>query len=269
MPVLTCPGFNLVHTLDSGQFFRVQSHEGWQYVVTREKVFRVRQEGGKLFFEGASAHFVRHFFGLDEDYAHIVHALSKDPVLRAAIKRYPGMRIIRQDPWECTIAFVCSQFSNIKKIRLNLECIARAFGEEVVFKGRRFFTFPKPGEIKNATKLKKCAVGFRAKYILGVNKRAGDAWFGRLRTMPYQKAKERLMDLPGIGEKVADCVLLFSLGFTEAFPVDVWMERVMRETYFKGKKITLKEMAALGKKRWGPLAGYAQQYLYHWRRLHR
>lgn len=269
MPFLPCPGFNLAHTLDSGQFFRYALHEGWHYLVTRDKVFRVRQTNDRLEYEGASARFVRHFFGLDEDYAAIRRQLQKDPAIAFAMKRYPGLRIIRQDPWECTIAFLCSQFSNIKKIRKNLECIAQQFGKETHFKGKKFYTFPAPGEIDDLAKLKRCAVGFRAKYIIGVNKHADDAYFARLRILPYGRAKEALMELPGIGEKVADCILLFSLGFTEAFPVDVWMERALRETYLKGKRLPLKKMAAFGRERWGTLAGYAQQYLYHWRRLHK
>lgn len=269
MGVIRRANFNLAHTLDSGQFFRYVLHEGWYYVVTREKVFRARQGGNKLLFEGASAKFVRHFFALDEDYQRIKRELGKDPVIAHAMKKYPGLRVINQDPWECTIGFLCSQFSNIKKIKGNLDCIAALFGQPIIFRGKAFFTFPRPGEIDDTAKLKKCAVGFRAKYIAGVNERVSDAWFAKLRSLPYEKAKERLMELPGIGEKVADCILLFSLGFTEAFPVDVWMERAIKETYLKGKKIPLKKLAEFGRTQWGPLAGYAQQYLYHWRRLHK
>jgi N-glycosylase/DNA lyase len=263
-----CNDFSLKHTLDSGQFFRYDVHEGWHYLMTRDKVFRARQQGNQLEFEGASARFVKHFFGLDEDYVRIEGILGKDAVLRNAFKKYHGLRIIRQDPWECTIGFLCSQFSNIKKIKGNLNCIAALFGRPVVFKGRLFFTFPKPGEINDASRLKKCAVGFRAKYILGVNSFVDDDWFSRLKKLSYEKAKQKLVELPGIGEKVADCILLFSLGKTEAFPVDVWMERVMKENYFSGKKLPLKKIAVLGRERWGKHAGYAQQYLYHWRRLH-
>ncbi len=268
MGALSVSGFNLRHTLDSGQFFRYVLHDLWYYIVTREKVFRVRQEGLRLFFEGASERFVRHFFGLDENYLEIMHQLSKDPALRVAIKKYPGLRLIRQDPWECTVGFLCSQFSNIKKIKKNMECIAEKFGKEVVFKGKKFFIFPSPGALKDAAKLKKCAVGFRAKYIAGVNAKVSDGFFARLRKMQYKKAKEKLMELPGIGEKVADCICLFSLGFTESFPVDVWMERVIKEQYVGAKKVKLKDLADFGRQRWGKMAGYAQQYLYHWRRLH-
>lgn len=260
--------FSLAHTLDSGQFFRYVLHDGWYYIVSREKVFRARQEGSRLFFEGASAGFVRHFFGLDGSYLEIMHQLSKDPVLRLAIKKYPGLRLTRQDPWECTVGFLCSQFSNIKKIRKNMECIAEKFGKMVVFRGKRFFAFPSPGSLKDVAKLKKCAVGFRAKYIAGVNAKVSDKWFAKLKQMSYFKAKEKLMGLPGIGEKVADCICLFSLGFTESFPVDVWMERVIKEKYVGAKKAKLSDLADFGRKKWGKMAGYAQQYLYHWRRLH-
>ncbi len=260
--------FSLVHTLDSGQFFRYFLHDSWYYIVSREKVFRVRQEGNKLFFEGASGRFVRHFFGLDGNFLEIMHQLSKDPALRVAIKKYPGLRLIRQDPWECTVGFLCSQFSNIKKIRKNMECIAEKFGKEVVFKGKKFYTFPSPGSLDDAALLKKCAVGFRAKYIAGVNSQVDDAWFVRLRKLTYKQAKEKLMELPGIGGKVADCICLFSLGFTESFPVDVWMERVIKEQYVGAEKVKLKDLADFGRQRWGKMAGYAQQYLYHWRRLH-
>ncbi len=268
MGVMNCTDFSLCHTLDSGQFFRYVLHDGWYYIVSREKVFRARQEGGRLFFEGASGRFLRHFFGLGENYLEIKHQLSKDPVLRLAMKKYPGLRLIKQDPWECTVGFLCSQFSNIKKIKKNMDCIAEKFGKIVVFRGKKFFTFPSPGALRDVAKLKKCAVGFRAKYIAGVNEKVSDGFFARLKKMQYEKAKEHLMKLPGIGEKVADCICLFSLGFTESFPVDVWMERVIKEQYVGAKKVKLKGLAAFGRKKWGKMAGYAQQYLYHWRRLH-
>lgn len=269
MGVITCSDFSLAHTMDSGQFFRYVLHEGWYFIVTRGKVFCARQEGNKLRFEGASAPFVRHFFSLDENFGAIKRQLQRDPVIAHAMKKYPGLRLINQDPWECTVGFLCSQFSNIKKIKGNMDCIAALFGQPTMFRGKAFFTFPNPGEVNDGAKLKKCAVGFRAKYIVGVNERVTDRWFAKLRTVPYEKAKEKLMELPGIGEKVADCILLFSLGFREAFPVDVWMERAVKETYLKGKKLPLKKLAEFGRKQWGPLAGYAQQYLYHWRRLHK
>lgn len=268
MGAIGVSGFSLIHTLDSGQFFRHHLHEGWYYIVSRERVFRVRQEGDKLFFEGASVRFVRQFFGLDVNYNKIIRELSKDSALRTAIKKYPGLRIIRQDPWECTVGFLCSQFSNIKKIKRNMECIAEKFGKRVIFKGKTFYTFPPPGALRNVAELKKCSVGFRAKYIVGVNARVNDEWFAGLRKLTYGQAREKLMALPGVGEKVADCICLFSLGFGEAFPVDVWMERVVKELYPETKKMKVRQIGEYGRKKWGSMAGYAQQYLYHWRRMH-
>ncbi len=259
--------FNLKHTLESGQYFRYQYYEGHYYIVSRNKVFRVKQEGNKLFFEGASEKFIKNFFALNENYSGIKRKLRKDKILAAAMRKYSGMRIIRQDPWECTIGFLCSQFSNIKKIKRNMELIVQTFGKEVTFKGKQFFTFPNPGEINDLAKLKKCAVGFRAKYIFVVNSSVDDTYFSRFRKLSYERAKEKLTELPGIGSKVSDCILLFSLGFTESFPVDVWIERAVKETYFKDEKISLKQAAEFGRERWGIHAGYAQQYLYHSRRL--
>ena len=267
MGVVSGTDFDLAHTLDSGQFFRYEFHEGWYYVVTRQKVFRVQQKGNKLFFEGASERFVKHFLGLDENYKRIKAKLAKDPALKHAIKRYPGLRLLNQDPWECTIGFLCSQFSNIKKIKMNMNCIAALFGEPVRFKGKLFFTFPNPGQINDPRKIQKCAVGYRGKYIAAVNNLVNDKWLAKLKTIPYDQAKEKLMELPGIGEKVADCISLFSLDHTESFPVDVWMERVLKEIYFKKEKMPLKKMAAWARDRWGPFAGHSQQWLYHWRRL--
>lgn len=266
MGVIACKNFNLAHTLASGQFFRYEQRDDWTYAVTRNRVFRVRQEGSRLFYDGASAQFVRTFFGLVEDYAAIQKRLRTDRVLAAAMRQYPGLRIMKQDAWECTLAFLCSQFSNIKKIKRNLELIARRFGEPVTFRGFSTFTTPGPERITDLDALKKCALGYRAPYVLGTSRRVNDQYFAWLRTLSYEQAKEELLALPGIGEKVADCILLFSLGFTEAFPVDVWMERVLREHYVT-EKLSLPKLALFGRQRWGTLAGYAQQYLYHSRRL--
>lgn len=265
MGVLDCSDFDLANTLGSGQFFRYEQRQGWYYVVTKNKVFRARQEGNKLYYEGVSARFITHFLGLDNNYSIIKQRLKQDPVLARAIQQYSGLRILRQDPWECTLAFLCSQYSNIKKIKKNLDLIAQRFGTRVTFKGFKTHTTPPPKSINDLNALKECALGYRAKYVYETAQRVSDKQFKKLRALPYEKAKQKLLELPGIGEKVADCILLFSLDFTEAFPVDVWIERVLRENYVKNKH-SLKELALFGRQRWGKMAGYAQQYLYHARR---
>jgi N-glycosylase/DNA lyase len=254
--------FSLQHTLDSGQFFRYEKVEDWYVCQERDKIFKIRQNGNELEFSGTDKAHVKKLFGLDQKYNKIIEALSKDKTLLPAIRKYHGLRVMQRDPWETLVSFQCSIFSNIKKIKLNMNHLAKAFGEN-----RGHYTFPGPGALNDLDKIKKCATGFRAKYIFGANKTVNDAYFERLKDKSYEEAKAELMELPGIGEKVADCICLFALGKMEAFPVDVWIERIMTKHYFNGKKTKHKEIRAFAKEKWGNLAGYAQQFLYHWGRL--
>jgi N-glycosylase/DNA lyase len=254
--------FSLQHTLDSGQFFRYEKNGEWYVCQERDKLFKIRQKENELEFSGTDAAHIKRLFGLNQDYATIIETLSKDKTLLPAIKKYNGLRVMQRDPWETLVSFQCSIFSNIKKIKLNMSLLAKEFGEN---KGH--YTFPGPGALDNLDKIKKCATGFRAKYIFAANKIVDEAYFEKLKKKNYENAKIELMELPGIGEKVADCICLFALGKMEAFPVDVWIERLMTKHYLDGKKTKHKDIRAFAKERWGNLAGYAQQFLFHWGRL--
>lgn len=247
--------FSLQHTLDSGQFFRYEKKGDWYHCQERDKTFKIRQKDSTLEFEGTTEKHVKRLFGLNQDYNTIIKELSKDKTLLPAIAKYKGLRVMERDPWETMVSFHCSIFSNIKKIRLNMKKISEEFGKN----GK----FPNPGELNDLAKIKKCATGFRARYIHGANSMVNDAYFEKLRKKNYAEAKNKLMELPGIGEKVADCICLFSLGKTEAFPVDVWIERMMTKIY----GIKTKQAREFADKRWGKNAGYAQQFLYHWGRM--
>ena len=251
--------FNLSSTVESGQIFRWRKEGNGYAICHRDKRFFVAQKGNQLEFRGVSAAFVQHFFGLDLNYAKIKQQLLCDKALAPAIRAHPGIHLIRQEPWECTVSFICSQFSNIKKIQLNLRKIVDCFGA----KG----SFPSSAAINDHAKLRNCGTGFRAKYIFETSKRVSDKFFAEIAQKSYEEAKTELMTLPGVGEKVADCICLFSLGFTEAFPVDVWIKRAMEELYFGAEKRKEKKIREFAGQHWGKLAGYAQQYLYHWRRL--
>jgi len=242
-------GFNLEHTLDSGQFFRYEYKNSWYNCQERDTSLKIRQKANTLEFEGTTKKHIKKLFGLNCNYDKIIKELSKDKKLLPAIKKYYGLRVMQRDPWETLVSFQCSIFSNIKKIRLNMKCMEKEFGKD--------FT----GKLNDIKKIKKCATGFRAKYIFEANKKINDAYFEKLRKKSYEKAKEKLMRLPGIGEKVADCICLFSLNKTEAFPVDVWMERVMKKLYGQTNNKKIRQFA---KQKWGKNAGYAQQFLYHW-----
>ncbi len=253
---ITVKDFDLASTVESGQLFRWQKQENGYVIAHRDELFYAEQKGNTLSFRGTTKKYIKNFFGLNIDYAAIKKTLAHDSILRKAVKAYPGIHLVNQDPWECTISFLCSSFSNIKKIQLNLRKIVECFGIDGAF--------PVPGTIDNHHTIKACSTGYRSAYIFAVNSKVDDAYFARLRKKSYADAKDALMELPGIGPKVADCICLFSLGFTEAFPVDVWVQRFMQESYGVKKE---KEIRVFAAKKWGKLAGYFQQYLYHWRRL--
>ena len=247
---------SLSHTLDSGQVFRYFKENGGYRIVHGEHAFWV---GDGLRFEGIPKSKLVSFFRLNDDYDKILNEINKDNTMSDAIKQYYGLRLMRQEPWECMVSFLCSSATNIPRIKRDLNNIAKTFGYE----HDGFHLFPKVGEIDNLQKLKKCGTGFRAKYIYAVNNIVNPSFFKKLKRKPYQEAKAALMELPGIGTKIADCILLFSLDHLEAFPVDVWMEKVLKENY---EKVNNKEMLSFAQDYFKPYAGYAQQFLYHWRR---
>ena len=214
------------------------------------------------------------FFRLDEDYASIIKSISKDEFIRKAIKENYGMRIIRQDPWECLISYICSANNNIPRITANVRQISKAFGKRLSDDDTDIdgFAFPEPGSINNHETLRACKVGFRSRFIHEANQSVDELELFALRKKSYEEARAELIKLNGVGEKIADCVCLFSLDKLEAFPVDVWIRRVMLEQYFKGKtgvelkKLKNSDIQAFARKYFGKYCGYANQFLFYYRR---
>lgn len=258
--------FNLEYTLFCGQLFRVTKVDNWYVIGARNRVFRIRQSAEQLEYQGIDKKFLIHFFALDEPYSTILEKINKDSLIRNAIKRYHGLRIVRQDPWECLISFICSAAANIPKIKLNLEMLSKFFGKKVNMHGWKGHTFPNPGEINNYEQILLAKTGFRAKHIKYINDLINEDFFHPLKKLPYPEAKDRLKQLPGVGDKIADCVLLFSLGFQEAFPIDTWIRKILQKLYFKNRLISTKELQSFGCNYFGMYAGYAQQFLYMYAR---
>ncbi|MEM4336493.1 MAG: DNA glycosylase [Candidatus Woesearchaeota archaeon] len=258
--------FNLQHTLECGQLFRYTKQNDFYFLVIRDKILKIKQENSILYFKGASKKFIKNYFRLEEDYERIINELKKDVKLSLAIKEYEGLRICRQDPWECLVSYICSSASNIPKIKNNVENLAKNFGNEIKLEDFKTYSFPEPSDITDLCKIKKCGCGFRSKYIFKTAKTVTNEWLESLRNISYQEAKKELMKLPGVGDKVADCVLLFSLGFDEAFPIDVWIKRIMERLYFKGKKTSKKTIREFAVKRFGNNCGYAQEFLFYYGR---
>ena len=281
--------FNLDYTLSCGQTFRWEKRGEWWIGVVGQAVLKLRQSGGTLFLEGSPddlhRRFVSRYFRLDDDLCGIYSALAKDKHVREAVERFLGLRLLRQQPWECLISYICATYKNIPAIKQMIYNISRKFGEPIKFEGALFSGFPRPQALARASlrDLRLCRLGYRAESVRETARLVDTGGFDleSLRDLPYVDAKMMLLSLPGVGPKVADCVLLFSLDKLEAFPIDTWMKRIMLEWYYEyfepgfvdrvNSKGSLSRreyqiMYAVGTRVFGQFLGYAQEYLYHYRR---
>ncbi|MCW4000940.1 MAG: 8-oxoguanine DNA glycosylase [Candidatus Bathyarchaeota archaeon] len=279
--------FNLDSSLCCGQVFRWSKLDGWWYGVVGEKVIKIRQCGGTLEFFGVDEGFVRWYFRLDDDLAEIGGVIDNDPNIHSALQRYVGLRLVRQEPWNCLIGFICSIQKNIPAIEHMLQQISQRYGEKRMFDGKTFYLFPTAEKLAHASEssLRECSLGFRAKYVHATAKKIhdGNLDLNSLRKLPYLEARRKLLEFQGVGLKVADCVTLFSLDKTEAFPVDVWVKRVILKYYSDKlasdfvKRLQSRQTLTNGEYQkigdwargyFGCYAGYAQEYLYHYERSH-
>jgi len=265
---LRAPLFSLRHTLECGQFFRFTKAEETYLVQTSGRIFSIRQQGDVLFYRGTDEAFLVRFFRLDEDHRALLKEIDCDPVMHRAVLSYPGLRLIRQDPWECLISFLCSSAKAIPHIRIIIENLCRSSGEKVVFGNYVGYGFPEPDRIGHSLQWESIRAGFRARYLIETSRSIDREGLLNLKSQSYPAAKASLTRLPGVGKKVADCVLLYSLDFLEAFPLDTWTLRGLRKVYFKGKQVPEKGLEEFARSHFGPLGGYAQLYLYHYWRHH-
>lgn len=216
----------------------------------------------KALFEG----FWRHYLDLDRDYGEIARALQSDERMRSVVCACRGMRILNQPIWECLVSFILSSNNNVTRISGIVERLCERYGAELV--GGRH-AFPEPEKLQEAGEagVRACGAGYRAEYVAAAAEAVARGFpLDELPHMTYADAKQTLMSLKGVGEKVADCVLLFSCGFREAFPVDVWVGRTVPEYYPEaGKKPA--ELRAFAARHFKELAGTAQQYIFHYERV--
>ena len=213
------------------------------------------------------------YLRLDDDMPKIYRTLDSDELISNAISKYKGLHILRQDPWECLVTFICSANNNIPRIRQIVDKLCKNCGEPETDSEGEYYPFPDPKQIAQygELNLRKLGLGFRAKYVYGSSVRllGEDIDLFKFRNDSYQNSLEALIKFPGVGDKVANCVLLFSMDKLDAFPVDVWIKRVLRESYLTDSKVKtpdskLREWAQF---KFGTYAGYANQYLFHKRRL--
>lgn len=266
--------FNLTHIFECGQCFRFEkiSEKGYRGVV-QGRVLTITQSGEDVVFENTSysdfKEIFEDFFDLSTDYSKIKQRLSEDPVLKEAIAFGGGIRILRQDLWEAVVSFIISASNNIPRIKKIIESFCHNFGEKIIYNGMEFYSFPTPERIANLTleDLGVIKAGYRDKYILDARDKflSGEICEDKLKTLSYANAKAELLKIKGVGNKVADCILLFGLSRSDSFPVDVWVKRVMEHFYFDGEK-SIGTIEDFARKTFGDLGGYAQQYLFFYAR---
>ncbi|MEI6293085.1 MAG: DNA glycosylase [Methanomicrobiales archaeon] len=259
--------FNLDKTLSCGQVFRWVEAGGWWTGIVGDRVIRIRQEGDIITWEGTGESFIRHYFSLDLDLPTILSGIDRDPVIHQAIEECRGLRIIRQPPWECLVSYVIATFTNIPSIKRRITLLCREFGNEISSEGFAHFSFPTPDALACAEEcqVRACSLGYRAPFLCHVAQEidANPGWADIIRDLPYEEARTELMHFRGVGRKVADCVLLFGFGRLEAVPVDVWIERIIRQHYLEpGEKANYESLRRYAQGYFGPFAGYAQEYLF-------
>ena len=259
---------NIDDTINSGQVFLWKKIGSKWYGVDGKKILILED---KLDVKSKNIH---NFFRFDDDFQRIKKQLSKDKVMKKAINNFPGMRILRQDPFQCYISFIVSSNSNIPNIQTRLQKLSQKFGKKKIINKNEFSLFPEPEKLANASinEIAKCGLGYRTKYVkkaaIAVNK--GTIDFSSLKKQDYQEARDSLCQVFGIGKKVADCILLFSLDKLEAVPLDRWVLRILQKYYSKEfqistRTITEKTYDELHNKivdHFGEYAGYGQQFLF-------
>ena len=265
---LAAPDFDLEATLGCGQVFHwVREGAGWLGAVGDAAVY-VEQRGGRVFVPAGLEESAARYLALDHPLAEIRATFPDDPAMAAAARFCRGLRIVRQPAWECVATFITSSLKQVAHIAQISHTLRRRFGARLEWEGRELFAYPTPEALarRSEAELRACALGFRAKNLLGAARMIaeGAVDLAQVARMDDAAARAELCRLPGVGEKVANCALLFGFGRLRAFPIDVWIERVLRELYFQRKrKVTTQRLRAFSADYFGPFGGYAQQYLFH------
>ncbi|MDD1657303.1 MAG: 8-oxoguanine DNA glycosylase [Methanomicrobiales archaeon] len=264
---------DLALSLSCGQAFRWEQRGDWWAGVVEGEVWRLRQVGDRIEYQGPTAARLRDYMALDLDLPAIQAVVDRDPVIHAAITACPGLRILRQDPWEILISFICATNTHIPRIRQMIGSLSRCFGERISSPPGAWYSFPSPEALAAPCRetLDECRLGYRDRYIHGTAARIAEdpGLLGRIAALPHDEAREVLLSFPGVGPKAADCILLFGFHRYEAFPVDVWIRRIMHRHYLappQGMKTPSEKedrrIRAFGRDYFGEWAGYAQEFLF-------
>jgi N-glycosylase/DNA lyase len=260
--------FDLNKTLDCGQVFHWLPHEGGFVGTIGAQPCFIEQRDNTLLFEGTSRDSVVDYFAVDQPLAEIYASFPADPAMVEALSFCRGLRIVRQPAWECVATFITSSMKQVAHIAQISHLLRKRFGRRLDWNGPELFAYPEAAELARLSEadLRACSLGYRAKNLLGAARMIaeGAVDLEGVARLDDEQALAELCRLPGVGKKVANCALLFAFGRLKAFPIDVWIERVLRSLYFQGKrKVTEKRLREFSASYFGPYGGYAQQYLFH------
>jgi N-glycosylase/DNA lyase len=253
-------------TLGCGQTFRWKPREDGSWVGPLDnQLITLEQSGSRLFIEAVPGgrgvrELVETHLRKEDDVRKVRKALRKDPVLAPGLGKFSGLRIVKLGEWECLCSFALATYANIPRISKMIETLASRFGKKIT---GNVNAFPTIEEMKRASigELSKCGLGYRAQYIHDMSQMLDSERISMLTRLGYEELRTELIELPGVGDKVADCVALFGFGQLEAFPIDVWMKRALERLY--GQTGNYGKLRAFAQARFGPCAGYAQEYLYY------
>ena len=284
LTMIPASDFDLTMTLDSGQVFHWEkAGNGFLGTIDDLPVYLEQGEDVLNVRCGATStksprrplpRIVAHYFALDHPLAEIRASFPADPIMNAARDFCLGLRIIRQPKWECLGTFICSSMKQVAHIRQISAALRKRFGEPRQISGRLVYTFPSARRIARASEkqLRACALGYRAKHLRATAQlvSSGKADLEAWPALSDAELGQHLCALPGVGAKIANCVMLFAYERLRAFPIDVWIERVLRQQYFPGrKKIAAQRLREFSETYFGEHGGYAQQYLFHHARVAR
>lgn len=265
--------FDLTQTFDCGQCFRWEKVDDAYVGIAYGHPLKISQADDTVTLYGKNRDewdkVWSTYFDMSRDYGKIKETLSQDSVMKNAISFGEGIRILNQEPFECLISFIISASNNIPRIKKIIDSLCSNFGEKISYCGMEFYTFPTPEKLAglSLSDLGVIKAGFRDKYILNAAKAvaSGRIDLGCLKSASFEYAKSELLKLSGVGNKVAECVLLFSLEKYGSFPVDVWIKRIMEHCFFE-KEQDKEVISAFAEEKFGELCGFAQQYLFYWAR---
>jgi N-glycosylase/DNA lyase len=270
---IAAPGFDLAQSMGCGQIFGWHRDGGTYTGIIGDAAVILRQAGDRVFYASDGdipRARIASYLGLDEDLEAICREMARDGFMRAIVGAVKGLRILKQDPWPCLCSYILSANNRVDRIDKLVKEIAAVFGRPHSVDGKQVYSLPEPGKLAVCAEagVRSCGVGFRAPYLIesaGMLAR-GEVDLEAVGGLGEREGREMLKRLPGVGDKVADCVQLFAFSKYRAFPVDVWIKRVMEKVYFHACEVSPAEIRQFAQAYFGRYAGYAQEYIYAYAR---